>query len=64
MNGRKERNMTVKLIKALRLYTHTHVFLQKTERRKLFYNFFFSIWSKGGIRSSIGTSLIPRDLIG
>lgn len=32
MNGRKERNMTVKLIKALRLYTHTHTYFYRKQK--------------------------------
>ena len=47
---------------SLEAVTHTHKYF--TERRKLIYNFFLFIWSKGGSRFEAINGLLPRDLIG
>ena len=45
-------------------HTHTHTRAFYKERRKLIYNFFLFIWSKGGSRFETINGLLPRDLIG
>ncbi|MCR5145976.1 MAG: hypothetical protein K6B70_01310 [Clostridia bacterium] len=45
-------------------HTHTQVFYRIfKERRKLIYNFFLLLWSKGGSREHYGIALLPRDLV-
>lgn len=43
-------------------HTHTHKHFME-ERRKLLYNFFLFIWSKGGSREQLEVSILPRDLV-